>query len=361
MTARPAARPGQRRARTAGRPGAGSLALVAVLAALGLVLSGCANRPDTALHPQPTPSYTPERHPFRGATLSPDPDSAAARWRRANGATWLDPITSRPQARWINSPQDLAGVPALATRAARQGTLPVLVAYDLPNRGCENFRDGAPDAARYDRFIGQLIADLGATHAVIILEPDAVAADCFDAARAALLTRTVRRLAQAGQYVYLEAGHSRWRSTGEMATRLVASGIRYAEGFAVNVANRQTTDDSYRWGRELSDLVGGREFVIDTSRNGDGPPPDDPSRDDEWCNPARQALGTPPTPVTDRPGLAALLWIKDPGESDGICGGEHTYLFSPTQARNLIVNATWLPAAQRQRARAVHPAPAGDS
>jgi endoglucanase len=31
------------------------------------------------------------------------------------------------------------------------------------------------------------------------------------------------------------------------------------------------------------------------------------------------------------PGLAALLWIKLPGESDGICGGETTFMFSPTQ------------------------------
>ena len=28
------------------------------------------------------------------------------------------------------------------------------------------------------------------------------------------------------------------------------------------------------------------------------------------------------------PGLAALLWSKLPGESDGICGGETTYLLS---------------------------------
>ena len=40
--------------------------------------------------------------------------------------------------------------------------------------------------------------------------------------------------------------------------------------------------------------------------------------------------------TTHQPHLAALLWIKAPGESDGECGGEQTYLFSPTQARNLI-------------------------
>jgi endoglucanase len=114
-----------------------------------------------------------------------------------------------------------------------------------------------------------------------------------------------------------------------MAQRLLRAGIQYAQGFSVNVANRQTTKQSYRWGRELSDLLGRREFVIDTSRNGLGPPPDDPDRDDEWCNPRRQALGQAPTSRTTLPGLAALLWVKLPGESDGICGGETNYLFSP--------------------------------
>ncbi|HZD69635.1 MAG TPA: glycoside hydrolase family 6 protein [Actinomycetes bacterium] len=208
-----------------------------------------------------------------------------------------------------------------------------------PDRGCSSSRDGAPSARGYDRWIRQLIHNLGSTRAAIILEPDAVPADCFGPHRAALLKRNVKRLADAGQYVYLDAGHVGWRSSGEMAQRLLDSGVQYAQGFSVNVSNRQTTKLSYQWGRELSDLIGNREFVIDTSRNGLGPPPDEPGRDDEWCNPLRQALGQPPTTRTTAAGLGALLWIKPPGESDGICRGEHTYLFSPTQARRLIPTA----------------------
>jgi endoglucanase len=145
-------------------------------------------------------------------------------------------------------------------------------------------------------------------------------------------------------FVLVGGSVARWKSTGETAERLLASGIRVAEGFSVNVSNRQTTQDSHAWGLELSDLVGNRGFVIDTSRNGIGPPPDDPNRDDEWCNPAHQALGAPPTTNTGLERAAALLWIKRPGESDGHCGGESTYEFSPTQARALIVNEPgWVP------------------
>jgi endoglucanase len=232
-------------------------------------------------------------------------------------------------------------VPALARRARGQDAMLVLVAYYVPDRGCTSHRQGAHSAAEYARWTDRLVRNLAPTRTVVILEPDAVPADCFDAERAALLRRAAKRLAAAGQYVYVDAGHARWRSTGEMAERLLQAGIQYAQGFSVNVANRQTTRDSQRWGQELSDLVGSREFVIDTSRNGVGPPPDDPNRDDEWCNPDQQALGQPPTTRTSVRGLGALLWIKPPGESDGICGGERGYAFSPNQASRLIANSPW--------------------
>jgi endoglucanase len=316
------------------------------------VLAGaCTNTPDTTLHPHPpTVTYVPLEHPFRDARLFVDDQTAGARWQRQHGAGWLDPITTRPQAHWLNGPQDLARLPALAARARQQRALLVLVAYYLPNRGCNPSGQGAPTSGHYRRWIDRLIDHLGATRAAIVVEPDGVAADCFDTTRATLLKHSVKRLADAGQYVYIDAGHARWQSTGEMAQRLLRAGIQYAQGFSVNVANRQTTRQSYRWGRELSDLLRGREFVVDTSRNGLGPPPDDPDRDDEWCNPRRQALGPAPTTRATMPGLAALLWIKLPGESDGICGGETTYLFSPTLARRLISNSPTVPAADRQLA-----------
>jgi endoglucanase len=329
----------------------GAVVAVAVLAALA---GACTNTPDTTLHPDPPAvTYAPLQHPFRGARLFVDDQTAGARWQREHGASWLDPITTRPQARWLNGPQDLAKLPALAARARQQRALLVLVTYYIPNRGCSSSSDqGAATSRHYRRWIDRLVDHLGSTRAAIVIEPDAVAADCFDTRRAILLKHSIRRLANAGQYVYLDAGHASWRSTGEMAQRLLRAGIQYAQGFSVNVANRETTRQSYRWGRELSDLLGQREYVIDTSRNGLGPPPDDPDRDDEWCNPRRQALGQAPTTSTTTPGLAALLWIKLPGESDGICGGETTYLFSPTQAQRLILNSPTVPAADRQPAAA---------
>lgn len=292
--------------------------------------------------------YAPLRHPFRGATLLLDEESLAARWQREHDATWLDPITGTPQARWLTGPRDLAGLSPLRDAAARQGALPVLVAYHIPNRDCAGAGQGAADASGYRAWIASLIAALGSTRAVVVLEPDAVAADCFDDDRARTLAGAVSALAGAGHYVYLDAGHPRWRPPDEMAERLHAAGIARAEGFAVNVSNRQSTQDSQRYAVDLSRMVGGREAVIDTSRNGLAAPPDD-----QWCNPARQGLGQPPTASPGLEKVAALLWVKRPGESDGGCGVDPgPDVFSPRQARTLVVHAPWVPGNVRRQAAA---------
>jgi endoglucanase len=313
------------------------LTLLRLLIAGALIMStgACADR-KRDIH------YAPLRHPFRGATLYRDPDSLAAQWQKAHGAAWLHPITSMPQARWLTSPQDVGALGPALREANRQGALLVLVAYYIPNRDCAG--QGAADQATYQAFVEELVSVLGATGAAVILEPDAVAADCFDETRARTLTTAVRTLAGAGHYVYLDAGHPRWRSPQEMAGRLHEAGIADAEGFSVNVSNRQSTADSHRYAVDLSTLVGDREAIIDTSRNGLPAPPDD-----QWCNPAQQGLGEPATasPSLDR--VAALLWVKRPGESDGPCGTETTNdVFSPRQARTLIANAPWVPESARR-------------
>jgi endoglucanase len=289
--------------------------------------------------PEPPTRYTAMQYPFRKARLFVDPTTAAAQWQASHGAGWLDPITRNPQARWLNNPGDLDRVPELARRSSRRAELLVLVTYYVPNRDCGGPYAGAPTASAYESYMDDLIRALGPARAAIIVEPDAVAAGCFDDNRAALLRHAVTRLAQAGHYVYLDAGHPRWRPVGEMARRLRRAGIAQAEGFSVNVSNRQTTEDCYTWARRLSRRLGHRQFVIDTSRNGLGPPRGPRTHDGDWRNATPQALGEPPTTQVQRPGLAALLWIKPPGESDGYCGGETGFDFSPGQAEGLIRNA----------------------
>jgi endoglucanase len=316
------------------------LCAVLLAVAVAVAAGGCAAAPE--------PEYVPLRHPFRGATLYRDADIPAAHWRRTHGAAWLDPIVEQPQARWLTGPESLTDLAATVDQAESRGALLVVVAYHIPNRDCAGAGHGAADAGAYGAWIDRVVGALGPTRAVVILEPDAAAAECFDDERAQMLAAAARALNRAGHYVYLDAGHPRWLDPEEMADRLKRAGIGDAEGFSVNVANRQSTPDSHRYAVHLSDLLGSREAIIDTSRNGLDAPPDD-----QWCNSAQQALGEPPAADPGLVRVAALLWVKSPGESDGTCGGgPEAGRFWPRQAQQLIAAAPWLPEPARQQAAA---------
>lgn len=352
---------------------------LAAAAALSALLTGCGHAPDTALRADPPAvTYAPLQRPFDGARLAVDRSTQAVRYQRAGRAGWLDPITSQPQARWLNGLADLPDLPNYLAEVRRQDAVAVLVVYAIPNRGCSNFREGTPysDADRptprpdsYAAFVDELVRRLGATSAVIVLEPDAVPADCFDDGRAAALTYAVDRLVDAGQHVYVDAGHSSWVPSGVIAQRLLRSGVERAEGVSLNVSNRYPTWAVAEFGEELSELIGGRDYVVDTSRNG-AAGGDPASLGGDWCNRPDQALGPQRTGSPDAarwPHLAAQLWIKLPGESDGNaavfpdqdCHGETAPPgeFSPRQARELIVNDPTQPAGAVTEARAAEPDP----
>jgi endoglucanase len=327
---------------------------VLALAPVVVALTGCSTvvTPGPAVEPPLGPSYKPVADPFTGRSLYVSDDLQAAGWAETHHArSWLAPILKQPQARWITGPSDLPALRRAARRAAREHTLLVVVAYSVPNRGCLNYREGSPDEAHYRTYIDGMVAALAPNPAVVILEPDAVAADCWSQARAAMLKAATVRLEAAGHHVYIDAGHDGWRSVAMTAQRLVQAGISEASGFAINVSARDTTTQSRSYGEELSDLVGSRPYLVDTSRNGLGPAPEQGGHS-SWCNPDRQALGTQPDTTVIGHNIATL-WIKNPGESDGTgstCGREtaEAGLFSPRQARTLIAGASWVPVAKRR-------------
>jgi endoglucanase len=130
------------------------------------------------------------------------------------------------------------------------------------------------------------------------------------------LSYAVSAFVAKGAAVYIDAGHGNWgKNPALIAQYLVQAGVKNARGISVNVSNYQTTDDSAAYAREILQLLGGGGAVIDTSRNGVGPTPDN-----EWCNAPGRKLGISPRVSSDT-SIDAYLWIKYPGESDGSCGG----------------------------------------
>lgn len=191
--------------------------------------------------------------------------------------------------------------------------------------------------------------------------------------RFALLNYAVDKLkALPHTNVYLDGTHSGWLGSGDGADRLVKGGVARADGFYVNVSNYQTTERQLKYGNWISkciyfgtqgpswarghfdwcasqyypanpddfstwglsdawyaanvgdvspDLLA--HFVVDTSRNGQGPwtaPAGVTWPDPQtWCNPPNRGLGARPTTATGDPLADAFLWIKIPGQSDGQC------------------------------------------
>lgn len=272
-------------------------------------------------------------------------------WARNNKrATWLTPITNEPIAIWVNGTNDLESVGRNSAAASSTETLMTVVMYSVPRRGCSD-TEGTKTAEEYQALVAKVINILSSP-TMVVLEPDAVAAQCFTPERGQLLATATETFAKAGHYVFIDAGHPNWLSSGAIAGRLRQSGINAATGFALNVSNRHSVEASRHYGEEVSGLVGGRPYVVDSSRSG-GKLSKDDSGNEIWCNPPDQALG--PRPSYKKVGHnIALLWVKAPGESDGNwegCGPETAPpgVFSPLQARKLILGASWVSAEDKAK------------
>ena len=253
--------------------------------------------------------------------------ATADAWRatRPADATQMDKIATQSTARWIGNwnTNVQADVNTATTTITSAGKLPVFVAYNIPQRDCGGYSgSNSTSAQAYRDWITAFANGIGARKAVVILEPDALAAmDCLSATdqqrRLDLLSYAVQAFAAKGSIaVYLDAGHSHWKSAATIAQRLVSAGIAKAQGFSLNVSNFYLTSDITIYGTQVSALVGGKHFIIDTGRNGLGP-----AADGQWCNPAGRAIGQRPTSSTGNALIDAYLWIKTPGESDGSCNG----------------------------------------
>lgn len=288
-----------------------------------------------------------------------------------------------PQAVWFTSgtPNSVEqDVRQTVQRADGKGAVPVVVAYNVPGRDCSQYSaGGAATGDAYKAWIDGFAAGLGDHKVVVILEPDGLAllpTDCgqpdtYD--RVGLINYAAHALLRDPHAaVYLDAGHSAWHSVGDMASRLVAGGVQDVQGFFLNPSNYRATDHELKFGTWISKCIafannpeeGGwrlghydycasqyypanpndfstwhlsdewydanlghavptTHFVIDTSRNGQGPwtpPADHPAGDpQDWCNPPNRGLGYQPTANTGQPLVDAYLWVKIPGQSDGQC------------------------------------------
>ncbi|GGS16932.1 glycoside hydrolase family 6 protein [Streptomyces griseoviridis] len=300
-----------------------------------LLIAGCSSSGDGAGGDREKGAGITQR-PAETTPFWVNPDSTAARRVAAleqagedADAARIRRIAEQPVAEWIgpDNPEEQArGFTEAAGRADRTA---LLVLYNIPHRDCGQYsQGGAADGDAYRAFVDAVARGIGDRPATVILEPDAVlhlVDGCtpqeFHEERYDLLGGAVDTLgALENTKVYLDAGNAGWGDPGQIHDPLRRAGVDRADGFAVNVSNFYSTEDSLAYGKRLSAEVGGKHFVIDTSRNGNGPYTEgDPA--ERWCNPPGRTLGETPTTRTADPLADAYLWVKRPGESDGECKG----------------------------------------
>jgi endoglucanase len=271
----------------------------------------------------PTAVPAPADNPLAGMTFH-GPNTGAARaatrpGRTPAAAAALAELARVPTAIWLGawSGDVRATVRREIVAARTAGAVPVLVVYDVPDRDCGGYSAGGVGSpAAYLEWVRAVAAGIGTARAVVVVEPDALAQMCGDPAERTALLRSAVGLLEAnpGTVTYLDAGNPTWIDAATMAERLRAAGVTTADGFALNVSNFETTASNVAYGQRLSALLGGAHFVVDTSRNGNGPGSD-------WCNPAGREIGERPTTQTGHAGVDAFLWVKRVGESDGTCNG----------------------------------------
>jgi endoglucanase len=172
-------------------------------------------------------------------------------------------------------------------RAVREQRVPILVTYNLPYRDCAGYgAGGAADGASFQAWIDAFASGIGHEKAIVLLEPDSLgiipynttiqgvaewcrptvtdargqtipAPGATPAERYAQLAQAVHILAAKAPnaLVYLDGTHSAWLPVGEIAYRLVRAGIHKVQGFAVNIANFQPTQEAIRYGTWISKCI----------------------------------------------------------------------------------------------------------
>jgi len=250
-------------------------------------------------------------------------------------------LAAIPQGKWFTGWTSVASIENdIATyvdAADVAGEVPLVVLYQIPGRDCGGFASGGlTTKAQYEAWIDGAAAALTGHDAIVVIEPDALPqlGACDEQGdRIGMLRNASKTLGATGARVYIDAGHSNWKSPAEMAKRLVDAGIEYTRGFSTNVSNfYDTTAETVFAEKVETELAAlGEEdahYIIDTGRNGAG-------SDGEVCNPTSARIGTEPV-LFDSGDLDGYLWIKNVGESDGTCHGGPSSGFDADLALRLL-------------------------
>jgi endoglucanase len=242
----------------------------------------------------------------------------------------IERLIETPIAQWLNADTESTrmAINENLDQSKAEGTIPIFVAYNIPNRDLGGEAGGGlASASEYSQWVSKISDTIKDAPAVLILEPDAVA-DTLQMKnkqerdeRMALLHDALVTFhrSNANMAVYLDIGNSDWVDV-EAAVDLIeqvdqSDGL--VGGIALNVANQRSEGETRAYAHQISQKLGRRLHVmIDNSMNG----APNTNKLLKWCNAKGEHIGTADTTYSEDNHFVEEAYIKAPGESDGQCG-----------------------------------------
>jgi endoglucanase len=269
-----------------------------------------------------------------------------AHWRRSGEtgkANQLWKLAREPRFRWFGKftrPRMQKKIRGYLDRVQcdQPGTVPLMAVMRHQGKGCSGtYRAGGEaEDRRTMKWYDDFVDSVGSARVVIAFEPDSLGTvDCLARDRRKdrldVLRYGVDKLSQLpNATIYLEAGASDWEPASRTAKQLRYIGISKVRGFMLNVTHHDWTRNNIKHGLQISRMVGGKHFIINTSYNGRGPlhyrkwinrKAHKWRTINVWCHPGLRGLGPAPTTATANPLVDAYMYINRPGYSAGSCNG----------------------------------------
>lgn len=245
----------------------------------------------------------------------------------------LSNIANNPRSIWLGDWQPNPTDAIAQDKQLAGNKIITYVIYGAPKRDAGGYSAGGfADTAAYVAWIDTIVAAIGSTPVIICLEPDTLGqldrqtpdtqAMLYVCLRQAVTKLKTNPFAK----VFIDMGM--WVPPATAAARLKNANIAAADGFSVNVSNFNALDFCHATANQFTAALAsvgitGKQYIVDTARNGNGPLTADfagsepwISTSQTWCNPPGRGLGLTAR-MAHTANCYAYLWLKNPGESDG--------------------------------------------
>ncbi|ETK97280.1 hypothetical protein F441_00161 [Phytophthora nicotianae CJ01A1] len=274
---------------------------------------------------------------YHGATTAEDLCSIApssysgAKTTYPQLATALETMEQYSIAAWYTdrlSDSDRSTMLSSLTSQCSEDSRMTIAVYGIPDKDCNaglSSSGTVQSTSDYESFLSQLTTAVGDRKVLYVVEPDAVGllanGGCGESAGYLdnLKIAVAALSANANAELYVDVGYwlladsTNAAAVATIVNELSASGT--LKGITINTSNYRSNDECTTYCNNFQTAMGSSTMtcIIDTSRNYNGSPTSD------WCNVKTAGIGKPPTSETGISNIDYFMWIKPPGESDGIC------------------------------------------